>query len=514
MSSPSPVTPISRRAARWRRIGLFSLPGLLISCLLGCHAPGAIKTTVIDLPTAKLGIAEERLSYTVGVGDLDGDGDYDYLVRVWIDDDIDDSFETITYAIRNDGVLLWELNHHLSHADVGGDPTWTATLSAWDMDGDGKDEVMTQIAGDGQVKLVMLDGSTGAIEKSVPLSWPKKILHATIACLDGENPYLVISHGPEMRTIAYDRNLQQVWRLDEASYHNHHSWTNIYTFDVDQDGKDEIINGSLIIDDDGSVYLDGAQWDHPHEGQAGRSIVADIDADNPGYEWYLIRAGSHDEPYYVQPSSWEGPHLIDLDAKQVLWRHNLASERQGWGRMHRGWVHDIDPEPGLEMWATGYFWEADEWPRALNGAFGEPPRPRGVWVRGYSEKWFLYAADGRILRHATGYHVGYPLYWDDEETAEYFRYRAGNLLSGFQGSAIRTGMARAYGSGESIQADITGDWREEIIVASGYKLYIYSNGAATKYPDRPSPRDDHNYLMNLASIGTGLPKPLLAEWRD
>ncbi len=485
---------------------------LLITGLMSIGARDAFAkdVNVFNLPSSNLGMPVDRLSYTMGVGDLDGDGDFDYLARVWIDDDIDRNFKTITYAVRNDGVLLWEFHHNMTYSDVGGDPTWTVTLSVWDMDGDGKDEVMTQMKEGGTIKLVMLDGETGEILKSVSIGSPKKILHATIAYLDGVNPFLVISQGRNLQTTAYDKNLQQYWKLNDSKYYSHHSWSNIYTADVDLDGKDEIVNGALIIDHDGSVYLNGSQWDHPAEGEAGRSIVADIDPDNPGMEWYLIRTGTFNDPYRVQPNYWEGPYLIDLDKKEIIWHHNLDVKDQGWGRMHRGWVHDVDPSPGLEMFATGYFWEGNEWQKALNGDYGTPPDSNDVWVDGYSETWFLYAADGTILRTQTGTYVGYPLFWDDDETAEYYRYRGGSLLNKFKGSNLESGFAQAHGSGESIQADVMGDWREEIIVASGYKLYIYSNSDPSSFPNRPSPLEDHTYRVNLASYGTGLPKPLMS----
>ena len=312
-----------------------------------------------------------------------------------------------------------------------------------------------------------------------------------------------------MVTTAYDKDLNIYWTFDNPKFYGFLSWTNIYTADVDGDGRDEIVNGSLIIDDDGTLYLDGTFGDYSNEGEAERSLVGDIDPDNPGLEWYLQRSGSTNDPYVVQPNYWEGPYLIDLDQKEIIWHHNSSKTDEGWGRMHRGWVYDVDPSPGLEIWATGYFYTGNEWQNTLNGVYGTPPAAKDVWVDGYSEKWFLYAADGTILRSQTGNHVGYPLFWDDDDTAEYYRYRGGTLLNKFKGVNIESGFAKARGSGESIQVDILGDWREEIIVASGYKLYVYSNDQPTAYPNRPSPREDHTYLMNMASYGTGLPKPLL-----
>ena len=494
-----------------RRWGGFSFAVVVVIALASLIADSAQakNSWVFDLPTDKLGIPEDRLSYTVGVGDLDGDGDYDFLARVWIDDDIDKDFKTITYAVRNDGKILWEFAHNMTYRDTNGDPTWTVTLSVWDMDGDGKDEVMTQMKENGTTKLVMLDGETGDILVSRSIARPRKINHATIAYLDGVNPYLVIAQGRDMVTTAYDKDLNIYWTFDNPKFYGFLSWTNIYTADVDGDGRDEIVNGSLIIDDDGTLYLDGTFGDYSNEGEAERSLVGDIDPDNPGLEWYLQRSGSTNDPYVVQPNYWEGPYLIDLDQKEIIWHHNSSKTDEGWGRMHRGWVYDVDPSPGLEIWATGYFYTGNEWQNTLNGVYGTPPAAKDVWVDGYSEKWFLYAADGTILRSQTGNHVGYPLFWDDDDTAEYYRYRGGTLLNKFKGVNIESGFAKARGSGESIQVDILGDWREEIIVASGYKLYVYSNDQPTAYPNRPSPREDHTYLMNMASYGTGLPKPLL-----
>ena len=47
----------------------------------------------------------------------------------------------------------------------------------------------------------------------------------------------------------------------------------------------------------------------------------------------LIRTGTFNDPYRVQPNYWEGPYLIDLDRKEIIWHHNLDVKDQGWGRM-------------------------------------------------------------------------------------------------------------------------------------------------------------------------------------
>ena len=478
---------------------------------------------VINIPIDTLGYQPEDLSYTMGVGDFNGDEKYDYIVRVWVDNDIPDekNFKTITYAFDHDGTFLWDFHHNIAWSDYASDPTWTVILSVWDMDGDGKDEVITQRKEGTQYKLAMLNGETGQIKKEVNISRPGSYNHATIAYLDGRdsNPYLVRTYGGQsVSTVAYNKNLAKAWEINDQ----YHSETNIYTFDFDGDLKDEIVNGPVLLDTNSNgqpyVYFDVIDFVKEKyrlgniDWAVERSIVADVDPNNPGLEWYVTLAGANPGDYFVQAAPWKGPYLFDIDQKKLLWHHNINGENQGWGRLHRGWVAEVDTSsPGLEIKATGFFWETGEWKNALDGVYGKPPILSGVHVSGYSEKYFLFAADGTVLKKTAGYNTGYPVYWDDDENAEYFKYRSGELLTQFDGSIIKNQMAVAHGSGESIQVDILGDWREEIIIASENKLHIYTNIGSTSYPNRPSPRQDHNYLMNMASYATGLPKPLMKD---
>ena len=522
------------------RLGLMTLA--IIFIFLGFIHQGplveaAVGDKVINLPTNTLGVPKERLSYTIGVGYLNKiDKNYDYVVRVWKDDPIDSAFETRTYAFTHDGKKLWEFNHRMTSAQFGFDPTTVVSLSVWDMDGDGNDEVMTQVKEGTKIKVVMLNGETGAIlKKSTALTSPSRHIQATIAYLDAVNPYLVITYGPDSRTVAYDKNLTVYsgFSFNNANYKKYSSTTNIYTANIDDDDNDEIILGSLLLDHNGSVYLDGTSFDHLGKATIGnRSFVADMDLNNPGLEWHLSRDGSKDDPFRVEPHYWEGPYVIALgkkksDPKTVLWHHNepeSVNQPEGWGRMHRGWVSDVDPSPGMETKATGYFYKGTEWndiknrPQDNNPETPDPPQQDDSWVDSYKERFFLYDAQGNKLmegddnaqENIDNPYTGYPVYWDDDPRPEYYQYRKGKLRDKFRGNIIEGNFtfAPTNGSGEPIFADVKGDWREEIIVASGYALHIYTNTGSTSYPNRRSPRTDHLYLVNMASLGSGLPKPI------
>ena len=499
--------------------------------LLSFFQNGYAQIRAIPLPSSQLGYPGENLSYTMGVGDFNGDGTLDFITRVWVDEvtegQADNDFKTISYAYLNDGTFLWEFHHNLCPNDIGGDPCWTVTLSVYDFDGNGRDEVITQVKENGVIKLVMLDGMTGVVKKSTVLGNPRPRMNtqATVAHLNGWNnpPYLVYTYGDrhyKMRTIAFDNNLNEYWRFDASKYaplanwSKPFSWCNIYTCDLDFDQRDEIINGPLLIDDDGSLYLDGTQWYRPHIGASERSYIADIDPNNPGLEWFLIRVGKDPaDQYYVQPNYWKGPYLIDVDQKRIIWHHNTHEQGLGWGRLHHGWVGEIEENiPGLECWAKGNYFEGTEWDDILAGKYGDPPNPNSVHIPGYSEKWILYAADGTIIKKKVGYYVGNPVYWDDDVSAEYYHYRSGTLYAKFDGPKLKKNFPRSYGNGECTQADIMGDWREELLFASKYTLYLYGNTSPTQYPNRPSLRTDHNYRMNLASIATGLPKVIMRDF--
>ncbi len=346
---------------------------------------------------------------------------------------------------------------------------------------------------------------SGVVKKRIALPSPEKFLYSAIAYLDGQNPYVLVSFGRDTRVQAYDRDFSLYWEFVDEKYRDCHT-TRFYTWDIDNDNKDEVINGPVLLNGDGTLYYGELT------GQATRSFIHDIDPENPGYEWYLVISpgGSYGSEEMLRPQEKAGPYLIDVDEKKILWHiGGNTDSKTGWsGRTHRGWIAEYDVNsPGLEMWLTGVYWEGNEYQRYQDGDFTDLKERANVskWAR-YRERDFIYSAKGKILQRRN-HQVAYPIQWDDDADYELYFYRGGYIADNFSGPTLVIGLPEAYNSGESVEADIRGDYREEIFVASLDKLYVIENAAPSCYPGRPSPRQGHNYIMNIARYGSGLPKP-------
>jgi len=484
-----------------------------------CSSKKIISEQQIILPLDDFGTSISELSYVMAVGDLNGDRQMDFVIRVWSEENnLKNNLETRSYAYTHDGKLLWELNHHIDPSAFG-EPCSMVPLTIWDFNNDGKDEVVTMVKENDQFRLVMINGLNGSenITNSMLLPEVSYFIYSALAYIDGEHPHVVIATGHDTKVIIFDQYLKRKAIFDNPKYYRIKDSVWLLPFDFDRDGNDELVHGPLLLNEDLTIHFDATQFGFPEQGRVRteRSFVADIVPDNPGYEWYIQSAGKNGQ-YFVEPDHWKGPYLLDVDEKKIIWHENIDESGKGWGRLHRGWINDVDPEiPGLEMFCTGYYWEDNEWSDALQGKY--KIKPNGVWAGDYWETYKLYSSRGEILISSLGTRVGYPVMWDDDPEPEYFMYRSGKLLDKFSADKVIAQLARHHGSGECTIADIRGDWREEIIITDNQGVvHIYSNGDPTEYADRPSPRTGHNYLMHLASIGSGLPKsvPPDAGWPE
>jgi rhamnogalacturonan endolyase len=387
----------------------------------------------------------------VGLADFDGDGRLDYLVKQ--PDFNTDPYQQPGYWKRSEGTYKLEAYRHdgsfLWRYDMGWaieEGIWYSPIVVYDLDGDGKAEVFCK-AGEGDPReptghvrggpeyLVMLDGLTGQVRKRLP--WPSRdgfddynyysrnLLG--VAYLDGRNPHLIVERGTYkiIKLEAYDPALDRKWAWEAsgeyASYRGQ-GMHGMHAADVDEDGRDEVVIGAAVIDDDGRP-LWNTRLGHPDG-----CYVADIDPKRPGLEiFYGIESRRASNAVC----------LVEARTGRMIWGNPEPTVH-----VHsQGMVADLIPEhPGMECYA------------------GE--------AKGGSNYW-LYTASGQLLGHENlGELAPRAVFWLDGPT-KIFEVR-GQLLR-----YPRASVGRIEGRVVAI-ADCLGDWREEIITALDGEIRIYT----------------------------------------
>lgn len=388
----------------------------------------------------------------LGIGDLDGDGAYDFVIQS--PDFNVDPYHMPGYwqrspepyildAYSSKGKFLWSYN--MGWAIETG--TWYSPYMVYDVDGDGIAEVYAK-AGEGDPReldghvlegpeyLVKIDGRTGQIiRKTEWLSkegflnnynyWSRNFL--TVAYLNGKTPSLVMQRGTYtiIKTIALDKNLNKEWYWESTGEFEKYigqGQHGIMQGDVDFDGKDELVIGTFALDNDGKpLWYTGLKHN-----DAG--YMADIDPSRPGMEiFYGIESRS----------SKNGVCLVDAATGEIIWGFDGKTTH-----VHsQGMIGDIDPEyPGMECYAG----------EAKGG-----------------DQYFLYSASGeRLSDKDLGTLTPRPAWWDGDDLKE---VNINNLLLKYKGDTLMKIEGKVV-----MVADIIGDWREEIITSLPGELRIYS----------------------------------------
>ncbi len=386
----------------------------------------------------------------VGIADLDGDGAYEYIIKqpnfntdpyqqpgYW-------KKSTTTYkleAYRLDGTMMWRYDMGWS-IEAG---IWYSPWIVYDVDGDGKAEVYCKAGvGDprdekglvqsGPEYLVKIDGESGkVVAKTAWLSrdgftkynyYCRNFL--TVAYLDGKKPSLIIQRGTYrlIKMQALDKNFDQIWYWEspqEEKKYGGQSGHGLITADVDEDGKDELVMGAAVIDDNGKG-LWTLEMGHPDV-----AYVADIDPDNPGLEIF----------YGIEPrQKTDAICLVDARTGRKLWAHKEPTRH-----VHgQGMAADILADsPGMEVYA------------------GE---------RDLKQRW-LYSAKGKLIEFTkSGSLSPRALWWDADPQKEVavsgaIRHWGGEAIQPIEGRVIAV-------------VDCLGDHREEVITSLKRELRIYT----------------------------------------
>jgi autotransporter-associated beta strand protein len=349
-------------------------------------------------------------------------------------------------------------------------------IDACDMDGDGRAEVLLKTAngvifGDGKVLSVpgaspdaqyisVLDGMTGA--EKARIAWPADFISDgpmgmsfAIAYLDGIHPSLVVK-GKNRQTSGAFNMLVCAFNYDGTTLNQQWKWYNntcpdghqMRVADVNNDGKDEILEVPYALNSDGTVLYNLGQQGIQH---GDRFTVTDIDPDRPGLETFLIQQdnGSLLATAYLESATgnpikkWYAGGVVDVA---------------------RGMAIDIDPShKGCEMFST----MSGIWDCKGNLAFANSVwPPEGLW----------WDADlGREFIDGAG---------DGQLAPTIQQFNPGSDSSGRMVSLYHENVHQAYGGRPAFWGDILGDWREEVVVVandySALRIFVSTTPATNR----------------------------------
>jgi len=430
------------------------------------------------------------------VGDLDGDGEYEIILhQTGVSRDTPSPGLTdppIFQAYKLDGTLLWEINlgkniregaHYTQFIVVDMDGDGIAEFACKTADGtiDGKGKVIGDSTKDwrnlsvpprhtlygkildGPEYFTVFSGKTGealATTDYIPNRYPLNGWNghggngggdstgnrvdrfvAGAAYLDGKLPSVIMARGYYGRTViaAWDyRNgkLTSRWVFDSKDGENPYSGQGNHGLsiaDVDNDGKDEIIYGSMVVDHDGKgLFTTGLR-----HGDALH--VTDLDPTRPGLEAF----GVHE---IEDGTTGAGAALYDARTGEILWTGSKDID------VGRGVAANIDPtNPGAEMWFSG-----SKGLLNLKGDIIGPNPPS----------------------------TNFLCWWDGDLTRELLngnaidKYRVGRIFT-FEGCTSNNGTK----STPALSADILGDWREEVILRTtdNKELRVYTTTIPTEH---------------------------------
>ena len=286
---------------------------------------------------------------------------------------------------------------------------------------------------------------------------------ACIAYLDGVHPSVVMCRGYYTRStlVAWDwrdGKLTQRWFFDSdklgppdrTNLYRGQGNHNISVADVDGDGRDEIVYGAMVVDDDGKpLYSTG--WGH---GDAMH--VSDLVPDNPGLEVFDIQE-RFDKQGMSMRDAKTGKPIFTIPSIEAATSGGDAGEGPG-----RGVAFNVDPRyPGAESWARGARMERV----GMLDAHGNKISDRGPRSCNFAVYW-----DGDFLQELLD--RNYIAKWNWETGTETTLLVAQNCSSNNGTKAT-----------PALCADLFGDWREEVVwrTLDSKELRIYTTTLPTPH---------------------------------
>lgn len=328
---------------------------------------------------------------------------------------------------------------------------------------------------EGPEYLTMFNGETGEALRTIPYEpergepelWGDGYGNrcnrylAGVAYLDGINPSLIMCRGYYARSavVAYDWNgteFVKKWILDSSVSGNEdfagqgaHS---LIVSDIDKDEKDEIVYGSAIVDDDGSLY---SSTGHGHG-----DVLHVSDFDNDGRQEVFQ---SHED---WQNFSDYAVEYRKADTGETLVTQSINED------VAKGVIGNFDDSYALEhpdsksiFWTSSFAQFYD-----INGnLISEDTSPSNRRFHRFCIYW-----DGDLGREVIdGSMMAKPDVDGDEKFIRFFFGRTGSFPD----------CSPTTGSYVPLVADISGDWREECIFSTNNSnaLRVYMSTIPTNY---------------------------------
>jgi hypothetical protein len=252
--------------------------------------------------------------------------------------------------------------------------------------------------------------------------------------------------------------------------------------DLDGDGKDEVIGGTILSSEGRTLYK------FPLTGHIDAITVADVRPDIPGLEVVAFEEGDRRQK--------ERERVFLANSNGLIWQTNHENREP-----QDGAVGDLDPNhPGLEIFC-----------RTRGTGLAAKPIPVEKFpANGYQKPFVLDSGGIVISDYSTadivpdgwtpmGLQVCQTIHWDGTSRALVVateREQNGNVgifdpIGGRFLLHLKEEKAdRLY------VADVSGDWREEILILNGSELHVYHNDATNPDPDRRRFWSDAHYRRN------------------
>lgn len=423
-------------------------------------------------------------------GDLNGDGEYDIVLKWDPDNSKDNSQSGITDDVYLDGYTLdgkqlWRIN---LGPNIRAGAHYTQFL-VYDFDGNGKAEIMCKTAPGtkdgtghylskgpaatanhtaiyrnskgyiltGPEYITVFDGETGE-ELATADYWPSRgtvsgwgdsygnrvdRFNATMAFTDGRRPSAIFQRGYYTRLTMAAWNwrngeLTRVWTFDSNTTGNtaykgqgNHS---IGVIDANGDGYQDLVTGSSVISGLGK----GMETSGMGHGDASHTTY--MKKDDPRPMIFMC----HEEDKY-------GVSLRYADTGEIVFKVDNS------GDIGRGCAAELDPSrPGFKFWAASGMGLYD-----ITGTkVGSNPNSINFVI------WW----DGRLSRDLMNS--------NRIDQWSVVNNSATNLLTG-----INTNSNNGTKSTPTLQADLFGDWREEVILrlSSNNALRVFTSTMPTEY---------------------------------